>query len=103
MRTPSMEKVLRVGKKYSALAPARTPTTWGMQWRMDCRAVVQVKNNLLSAVFRSPIHHRGGGGRYENREANREARQAAVWTGSDGSVSPGPQGIHFPLGYRRHS
>src|ERR1019366_5948205 len=44
---PSMEKVLRVGKKYSALAPARTPTTWVMQWRMDCRAVVQVKSTFF--------------------------------------------------------
>jgi hypothetical protein len=57
----SMEKVLRVGKKYSALVPARTPTTWVMQWRMDCRAVVQVKSNLLPDVLRSPIHHRVGG------------------------------------------
>ena len=61
MRTPSMEKVLRVGKKYSALVPARTPTTWVMQWRMDCRAVVQVKSNLLPGVLCSPIHHCVGG------------------------------------------
>jgi len=58
---PPMEKVLRVGKKYSALAPARTPTTWVMQWRMDCRAVVQVKSNLLPGVLYSPIHHCVGG------------------------------------------
>src|ERR1035441_3122808 len=61
MRSPSMEKVLPVGKKYSALVLARTPTTWVMQWRMDCRAVVQVKSNLLPGVLCSPIHHCVGG------------------------------------------
>src|ERR1022692_5054531 len=91
---PSMEKVLRVGKKYSALAPARTPTTWVMQWRMDCRAVVQVKSTFFLMFCAHPsttVLEGWGGGRYEKREANREARQAAVWTGAAGSVLPGPQ------------